>query len=114
MTNAEQILIIANQLANQGKKPTVALIKAKLIGPVSLPVIISTLKSWQHDPLYIMSADIAAPASAPLLPTRLDSDTLAQISVALEQALSPLRQQLTDIQQQLNELKSTKSTKSTK
>ncbi|RHW75450.1 hypothetical protein [Colwellia sp. RSH04] len=53
MTTIDEILICANQLANQGKKPTVALIKAKLINPAPLPMIISTLKSWQHDPDFI-------------------------------------------------------------
>jgi len=106
MTNTEQIHIIANRLANQGKKPTVALIKAKLTNPVPLPVVISTLKTWQHDPLYIGTGETGEPASAPLSSAVSDPDTLALISVALEQALGPIRQQLADIQQQLNDLKS--------
>lgn len=50
MTINDEITIIANQIANAGNKPTVALIKAKLNKQVALPVIISTLKVWQHDP----------------------------------------------------------------
>lgn len=50
MTIKDEIIAIANQLANQGKKPTVALIKNKLSGPAPLPTVISTLKSWQHEP----------------------------------------------------------------
>lgn len=53
MTINDEILILANQLANAGKKPTVALIKAKLNKKVPLPVIISTLKVWQHEPNFI-------------------------------------------------------------
>jgi hypothetical protein len=49
MTINDEITIIANQLANAGKKPTVALIKSKLNKQVALPIIISTLKVWQHD-----------------------------------------------------------------
>jgi len=50
MTINDEIITIANQIANQGKKPSVALIKTKLTSPVPLPTIISVLKSWSHDP----------------------------------------------------------------
>ncbi len=50
MTTIDEILICANQLANQGKKPSVALIKSKLSSKVPLPTIISTLKNWHHEP----------------------------------------------------------------
>lgn len=53
MTINDEILILANQIANSGRKPTVALIKTKLKQKLPLPVIISTLKSWQHDPSFI-------------------------------------------------------------
>ncbi len=53
MTISDEILILSNQIANKGSKPTVALIKARLNKKVPLPVIISTLKSWQHEPSFI-------------------------------------------------------------
>lgn len=53
MTINDEILILANQIANKGNKPSVALIKAKLNKKVPLPIIISTLKTWRHDPSYI-------------------------------------------------------------
>tara|TARA_R110001583_G_scaffold2068_5_gene15259 strand:- start:3063 stop:3386 length:324 start_codon:yes stop_codon:yes gene_type:complete len=53
MTINDEILILANQLANAGYKPTVAMIKTKLNKKVPLPVIISTLRIWQHDPSFI-------------------------------------------------------------
>ena len=53
MTINDEIIILANQLANAGNKPTVALIKAKLNKKVPLPVIISALKAWQHEPNFI-------------------------------------------------------------
>lgn len=53
MTTTDEILILANQLANKGIKPTVAAIKAKLKNSVTLPELISTLKSWQHDPSFV-------------------------------------------------------------
>ena len=57
MTINDEILILANQIANKGSKPTVALIKAKLKKKVPLPVIISTLKNWQHEPSFITLPD---------------------------------------------------------
>jgi hypothetical protein len=53
MTINDEILILANQIANKGNKPTVALIKAKLSKKVPLPTIISSLKTWQHEPNFI-------------------------------------------------------------
>ena len=53
MTNIDDILITANTIANEGKKPTVALVKAKLSQPFPLPTIISVLKNWQHDKNFI-------------------------------------------------------------
>jgi hypothetical protein len=53
MTTNDEILILANQIANKGNKPSVALIKAKLKTKLPLPVIITTLKSWTHDPSFI-------------------------------------------------------------
>jgi len=53
MTINDEIVTLANQLANEGKKPTVALIKTKLNKKVPLPVIISTLKTWQHEPSFV-------------------------------------------------------------
>ena len=57
MTINDEILILANQIANKGSKPAVALIKAKLKKKVPLPVIISTLKTWQHEPSFIALPD---------------------------------------------------------
>ena len=57
MTINDEIIILANQLANAGNKPTVALIKTKLNKRAPLPTIISTLKTWQHDPSLISSPE---------------------------------------------------------
>ncbi len=38
---------IMQQLQEQGKEPTVALIKARLSTPVPIPALIATLKSWK-------------------------------------------------------------------
>ncbi len=53
MTIIDEILICANKLANAGTKPTVALVKAKLSQRAPLATLITTLKSWQHQPDFI-------------------------------------------------------------
>lgn len=53
MTISDEISTLANQIANKGNKPTVALIKAKLKKSVPLPIIISALKNWQHEPNFV-------------------------------------------------------------
>jgi len=52
MNNIDEINAIANEIANNKQKPTVALIKGKLSNNVPLPTIIATLKHWQHDPAF--------------------------------------------------------------
>ncbi|MBU2924661.1 hypothetical protein Q4530_15535 [Colwellia sp. 1_MG-2023] len=53
MTINDEISIVANKIANEGNKPSVALIKTKLNKKVPLPTIISVLKNWQHEPSFI-------------------------------------------------------------
>jgi len=53
MTIIDEILICANQLANAGTKPTVALVKAKLSQRAPLATLITALKGWQHQPDFI-------------------------------------------------------------
>ena len=97
MTTSEQVLTIANQLANQGKKPTVALIKAKLATPIALPIIISCLKNWQHDPLFTCAASAIENKDDNLN----DTSELAQ---ALEQALVPIKAELAEVKMLLKRL----------
>jgi K+-transporting ATPase c subunit len=107
MTHSEQISAIANQLANQGKKPTVALVKAKLTSAVPLPAIIASLKSWQHDPDKIALTQIPSDAVTPPV-SGLDPATQALISQALTLALAPIHQELADIKKQLKQLSADK------
>ena len=103
MTIREEILTIANQLANQGKKPSVALIKTKLSAPAPLPVIISTLKNWQHDPKYTSLAvqqEVTAKKSE-VAATPLNEDIQRVIEEKVRQAikeeLDPMRTELAEV-----------------
>ena len=107
MTIIDEILICANQLANAGKKPSVALVKAKLSQPAPLATLITTLKSWQHQPDFIsltvkeeeqVNPEALKNNTAALLDSLLESGLLKEmIQQTLEQELSGIKKELSDI-----------------
>jgi len=98
MTINDEILAIANQLANQGKQPSVALIKAKLPRSVPLPTIILVLKSWQHDPNFTQQTQIKKKAS------KVTKEDNTDINALIEQALAPLQQEINELKHQVKQL----------
>ena len=109
MTITDEILIAANKLANAGKKPTVALIKAKLNQSAPLPVLISTLKGWQHQPEFIgVSNEQNKTTSQPvdeLKGSLLDNDVVkALIQETLAEELKQMKTEISDIKQLIKAL----------
>ena len=102
MTISDEITIIANQLANQGKTPTVALIKSKLTQPSSLPNIISVLKNWQHEPTFISMNTESQDTSELTTNTVLENEQLSQL---IAQAIKPLQEELKELKSLVRELK---------
>lgn len=98
MTINDEILAIANQLANQGKKPTVALIKTKISQPVPLPQIISVLKTWQHDPNFI---EVKKNETADVSEENNKNDELTLI---INQAIKPLNEEIQSLKQLIKQL----------
>ena len=101
MTISEEILSIANQLANEGKKPSVALIKQRLSQPVPLPNIVSVLKNWTHQPDRIQSPD--SQIQNKVCTTVGVSDEIQQ---AINEAIKPLKTQIASLEQEVGRLKS--------
>jgi|TARA_B110000091_G_C13400295_1_gene303859 hypothetical protein len=98
---SDEILIIANQMANQGKKPSIALIKTKLSTSVPLPLIISTLKTWQHDPEFI-----AFKYEKPMAIKKKEIDENANtLNIAIEKALIPFKQEINTLKLEVAEIK---------
>ncbi len=95
MTSIDEIIIIANKLANQGKKPTVALIKTQLSQPTPLPQIISVLKTWQHDPLFIKGKNIGPVTKASK--ESLNTLNVNDLQLIIEQALQPIKDELKEV-----------------
>lgn len=100
MTINDEILTAANKLANQGIKPTVARIKTKLTRPVPLPTIISILKTWQHDPTYIQPAE-----TPPQEPTKQRDELTKTITLAVEEAITPLHKEISQLTEEVQQLK---------
>ncbi len=100
MTINDEIIILANQLANAGHKPTVALIKAKLNKKIALPIIISTLKTWQHEPSLISlpeeKCDITEETN-----TTEDTDNFRQ---KLNDDLAQMKQEIIELKQMIKQL----------
>lgn len=100
MTINDEILILANQLANAGNKPTVAMIKGKLSKKVTLPVIISTLKVWKHDPNFIsITEEINEKIEANNTVT--ETDTFRE---SLHDELAQMKQEIIELKQMIKQL----------
>lgn len=97
MTISEEIITIANKLANEGKHPSIALVKTRLSNKVPLPAIITTLKNWQHQP---ERTKMESQVEEHFTETSSEN-TNAQLEVIIAQALSPIKQELAEIKQLL-------------
>jgi hypothetical protein len=100
MTIFDEISIIANQLANKGKRPSVALVKAQLTQPVPLPQIISTLKGWQHDPSFINATHSTQVSESKKASTIKNEEIIQMIA----EALQPVQQELAEVKALLAQL----------
>ena len=105
MTITDEILILANRLANQGKKPTVALIKGKLRQSAPLPVLINTLKQWQHEPDFINLDNVTAETQTIKESNQLSQAISNEIESAVKQALQPLKIEIFALKKQVEQLK---------
>lgn len=105
MNDVERITVIANQLANNGKKPTVALIKSKLPNPLPLAKIINALRHWQHEPENCEFTVGSLPDDTVVPDKATDEDpTSKAIELAVNKALAPIKAELAEIKALLHQL----------
>lgn len=97
----DRIILIAQQIAKEGKQPNTALIKARLPKNVPLPVIIQGLKIWMNDPDKVVNIPAEVSASENLA-NNTNIDTL--IDTKINQAIEPLIKQVELLTQQLIDL----------
>lgn len=108
MTIIDEILTCANQLANAGKKPTVALVKGKLSQTVPLATLITTLKNWQHQPDFITPINDKKQQVNQALSTNDTSaliDSLLKNGAIKKMIQQSLAQELTEMKNDLAEVK---------
>ncbi|ABM02674.1 conserved hypothetical protein [Psychromonas ingrahamii 37] len=98
----DSIILIAQQIAKEGKQPNTALIKARLPKNVPLPTIIQGLKMWINDPHKVINIPTEVTASE-----NLDSNTTIEtlIDTKINQAIAPLIKQVELLTKQLVDLK---------
>jgi ubiquinone biosynthesis protein UbiJ len=95
-----QIIAIANQLIQKGKKPTVATVKAKLTQPVAMPLLLRTLQKFgsmtqEQIAELVCEQPISVPAS-----DNAQNNELA----ALKQQVNQLHSDVARLKQQLNDI----------
>lgn len=100
MTISDEITIIANKLANEGKTPSVALIKSHLSQTIPLPQIIAVLKNWQHEPTFIEVKQQEKPTP----PVTKDVSDKEAVILLINQAILPLQKEIEQLKQQVQQL----------
>ncbi|MFT5879637.1 MAG: hypothetical protein ACI86X_000742 [Moritella sp.] len=99
----QHIIAAADQLAREGKKPTVALVKSRLSQPASMRNIIEVLKVWRFNPDTAVPADKVQSGAAEA-DSQSDTPSTEQLIAA---AVTPLRQELAALRIELDALKQT-------
>ncbi|AMG03938.1 hypothetical protein [Vibrio mimicus] len=82
---SQELEEILNSLSQQGKEPSVALVKARLKTPVPMPVIIATIKSWKNTQ-RIPKVEVAAINTNNNLEQRIEvlEQTILQLTARIE------------------------------
>lgn len=66
--SSNEIISVCQQIAQEGKEPSVALIKARLINKQPLPTIVAGLKQWRANPNAIIEQSAKEPVDQDALP----------------------------------------------
>ncbi|EOW2078139.1 hypothetical protein [Vibrio mimicus] len=82
---SQELEEILNSLSQQGKEPSVALVKARLKTPVPMPAIIATIKSWKSTQ-RIPKVEVATINTNNNLEQRIDvlEQTILQLTARIE------------------------------
>jgi len=102
----DKIILIAQQIAREGKTPNTAMIKARLPKNVPLPTIIQGLKQWQETPdkeLYIGTE----PTLITTAEEKKDSVDML-IETKINEMLMPLKNEIQQLKAEIKILKESK------
>lgn len=102
----DRIILIAQQIAQQGKTPNTAMIKARLPKNVPLPDIIQGLKRWQADP----NKNIDNPTEPALISNKKSEKTSfdSLLEIKINEMILPLKNEIEQLKAALKILKESK------
>lgn len=86
---SQELTDVLEQLHQEGKEPTVALVKARLSTPIPMPALITALKSWKSSN-RVPKVEIAAKQQS-------EQDRISE----LERQVAELQQRLTALERKL-------------
>ncbi|MBM5095209.1 hypothetical protein J8B39_16575 [Vibrio parahaemolyticus] len=87
----KELEAVMEQLQREGKEPTVALVKARMKTPVSMPALITVIKSWKSAN-HVPKVEVTAPLSK-------EEDRLT----ALENTVEKLTARIEELEAKLGE-----------
>jgi hypothetical protein len=100
----DRIILIAQQLAKEGKTPNTALIKARLPKNTPLPAIIQGLKLWQEDPNKQINLP-TEPALTGATAAQIQGSIDEIINSKIVQAIAPLKEEIMLLKAEIETLK---------
>ena len=102
----DRIILIAQQIAKEGKTPNTAMIKARLPKNVPLPSIIQGLKLWQENPNKEI---IGATEPALIANTKTEVGSFDELLEAkINSLITPLKEEIQQLKAELKTLKESK------
>lgn len=96
MNHENNILQAIKHIVAQNQTPNVAKVKAHLTSNAPLPIIISVLKSWQHNPSIVEQL-----AKQPLAPATPEDDKTEQM---IQAAIAPLAEEIKQLRLLITQL----------
>ncbi len=97
--SVEIVIQIANQLAAEGKQPSVALIKSRLPAPCPMPEVIQGIQRWR-------SLQAVGPASEQALPAVPQAaEPVCSLPPELAPYLQPLQEEVAQLRQDVSSLR---------
>lgn len=91
----QQVVNTCIALSEAGKKPSVGMLRAKLLSPLPIPAIIKGLSYWKENKATLK----IQPVAEPTIPPNNVSDTLVARVTQLEDEVVALRTALKTLQQ---------------
>lgn len=89
-SDLQQVVNTCISLHEAGKKPSVGMVKAKLLSPLPIPTIIKGLSYWKDNKNTVTKQNVTQTNTAPKPSTK---DLVARVSV-LENEVASLRDEL--------------------